>query len=220
MEDKKIYAALTGDIIKSSKLTPGQLKEVQQTLARSMRTLEKAFERKLFVGGIDFYRGDGWQLLLSEPGFSLRTALFLRAALISTGQADTRISVGIGEIEHINEKKISQSGGKAFEFSGTGLDRLTKRSYMTVSGILTPQKLEISVFELCDAIVQNWTKRQAEAVFWALQGLDHSQIAENMRPETTRQAATHFINKSAWPTVEDAIKRYEYMVIKKNICNL
>lgn len=210
MENKKIYAALTGDIIKSSKLSPQQLEEVRKTLNRAIKTLEKALDKKFLIGDIDFYRGDGWQLLLDDPALSLRTALFLRAALISTGLCDTRISVGVGTVDSIDKKKISKSTGMAFEFSGTGLDRLTKRSFMIVSGILTPQKLEISVFELCDAIVQNWTKRQTEAVFWALQGLDHSQIAENMRPLTKRQTVTRMLNGAHWFQIEETLIRYEY----------
>lgn len=209
MEKDKIYAVLTGDIIKSSKLSPTELKAVQQTLADSMGVLEKALNRKLFIGQIDFYRGDGWQLLMCEPAFSLRTALFLRAALLSRGQADTRVSVGMGTVENIDKKKISKSTGKAFEFSGTGLDKLTKRSYMTVGGDLTPQKLEISVFGLCDAIAQGWTKRQAEAVFLALQGFEQSNISKTMVPATTRQAAANTINKANWPVIALTINIYE-----------
>lgn len=213
--DSPLYAVLTGDLVKSSKLPAEDFHSVKDCLKKAVRQLNGLIEDNspgLVKGSIDFYRGDGWQLLLTRPAYALRACLYLRACLKAHTGIDTRISVGVGEVSHIDPKNISQSIGKAFELSGKGLDDLKSLKRMTIA---FPYYMDsrnsnlVSVFELCDAIVQKWTKKQAEAVSWALQGLSQSEIAENMKPSITSQSAGKHLRSAGWFAIEWAIKRAE-----------
>lgn len=80
IEMGKLYAVITGDIVSFSKLPS----EKRQTLSRIMKMGSEAL-RKTFKGSVpmeaDVFRGDSWQLLVSDAALSLRIGLFLRAYL-------------------------------------------------------------------------------------------------------------------------------------------
>ena len=59
---------------------------------------------KAVAAGPEFYRGDGWQMVVDEPAQSLRVALFYRAALRSrmeSRQFDARMAIAIGTIDFV-----------------------------------------------------------------------------------------------------------------------
>lgn len=207
----KIYAVLTGDLIKSSKLSANEFHSVKECLRKAAGKLNKLPKNnpgKVTKGKIDFYRGDGWQLLLTEPKYALRSCLFLRAYLKAHSNADTRISVGVGEISNLNVTNISQSTGKAFELSGTALDELKARKRMTIA---FPYYMKgkydslISVFELSDAIAQRWTSRQAEAMSLALSGYKQYEITKKLNSKAVGKT----LRTSGWYAVESVLERTE-----------
>jgi len=213
--EEKLYAVLTGDIVKSSKLSADGLQAVKHSLREAVRDLNLLPEDKqpIVEGTIDFYRGDGWQLLLTCPEYALRAALFLRARLMMTHpKTDTRISVGIGPVAHVSSDNVSQSIGKAFELSGNAMDTLKARTRMTIA---FPYYMEdkyvhlVSVFELSDAIVQKWTHKQAEAASWALRGLSQAEIAAKFNPPITSQAVGKFLRTACWHALEAVLERIE-----------
>lgn len=215
MEHDKLYAVLTGDLVKSSKLDSDEFQSVKDCLKKAVEKLDgliKSIPQKLVKGEIDFYRGDGWQLLLTQPKYALRACLFLRAYLKAHSKGDTRISVGIGRVDHIDPRQISLSTGKAFEISGKTLDELKTRRQMTAA---FPYYMEgkydnlISVFELCDVIIQGWTEKQAEAISWALHGLNQSQIAEKIDPGIKPQNVGKHLREAGWYALEWVLKRTE-----------
>jgi hypothetical protein len=213
--DSPLYAVLTGDLVKSSRLPAEDFHAVKDGLKNAVRQLNGVIEDNspgLVKGSIDFYRGDGWQLLLTRPAYALRACLYLRACLKAHTGIDTRISVGVGEVSHIDPKNISQSIGKAFELSGKGLDDLKSLKRMTIA---FPYYMDsrnsnlVSVFELCDAIVQKWTEKQAEAVSWALQGLNQSEIAEKFSPPIKQQSVGLQLKSASWHALQAALERTE-----------
>jgi hypothetical protein len=208
MQDGKTYAVLTGDIIKSSRFSPDQLREQRKELCVAMERLQEAMGEDIMIGQIDFFRGDGWQLLLSSPAFALRSCLILRAALLMSG-SDTRISVGVGTVDSIDREHISRSVGEAFEISGAGLDVLKKRDYLMINGDLESLKLIKSVFSLCDALVQRFTQRQAEAVYWILQKMCHNSIGQALKPSIKRSSVAKLLADSGWLQIEKALKVIE-----------
>jgi hypothetical protein len=210
----RMYAVLTGDIVESGKLPGKQFQEAKDCLKKASVQLNTLVSdiKGLVKGNIDFYRGDSWQLLLTEPQYALRACLYMRAYLKADGDVDTRVSAGIGPVSTLNIKNISQSTGEAFELSGTALDKLKGRKRMTVS---LPYYLEeksiplISVYELCDVLVQKWTQKQAEAVSWALEGKKQEQVAEKMKPAITSQNAGKHLRASGWYALESVLERTE-----------
>lgn len=210
-ENKKHYAVLTGDFIKSSNFSPAEFEGVKDCLSQAVKQLNK-LSRDLVIGKVDFFRGDGWQVLISQPQLSLRCCLFIKAYLRANEKGKTRIAAGIGTVENINKDRISQSSGKAFELSGNLLDSLKKRRYLSVA---LPYYMDdyqdywASIFELCGAISQKWTKNQAYAVIWAIQGLKQNEIADKFNPKTKRQNISQYFNGADWISIESVLTKLE-----------
>lgn len=204
------YAVLTGDIINSSKMSVEKLKSVRKQLRNHAKKLN-GFKYGLVIGNIDFFRGDGWQLLLKNPRYALRSILYLRAALIGFEQADTRISVGIGKIDHI-DNKVSRSTGAAFTYSGEALDQMKHKDRMCIKLSQEDQPDEVmlkAIFILCDALTKHWRTRQAEAVVGALEGLTQAEIANRLSPPVSQQAVKKLHENAQIQAIERVLRIIE-----------
>ena len=119
-------AVLTGDLIGSTKVEPAALERAIDLLAETARELtgwappspDPRFTR---------YRGDGWQMVVAEPGLALRAVLMLSASLRAAdlGLA-TRAAIGIGAVESLGTASLADARGVAFEASGRGLDHMAR----------------------------------------------------------------------------------------------
>ena len=202
MEQK--YAVLTGDIIKSKKLSPEQLEAVRRRIAWAVSIINSRWPRTV-LGETDFFRGDGWQILLAGPELALRAGLMIRTSLVAFEDTDSRVAIGVGPVEQIKEDRISQSIGRAFELSGQALDDLkTNQGFDLLSEgpnddngrLLRPS------IHLCDALVRRLSPRQAEAIFWAVQGYKHEEIAGKMEPPVDRSMVTKNLSVAGWLEME------------------
>lgn len=206
----KFYAVLTGDIIKSRKLTPRELEAVRECLARSVEHVRQ-WKAEVVYREVEFYRGDAWQLLLADPSLALRVAMFLIASVRAQGLTETRVSVGLGTIDLLHESRVALSVGEAFVLSGHGLDRMKKNilhlDLPTSAGPLM-EWIQMAV-HLCDAISKQWTVRQAEIITFALapNTQTHAQIAEKL--EVRQQSVTSSLHAASWKVVEEVIALFE-----------
>jgi len=207
------HAVLTGDIVKSRNLSPEELETVREVIRGAVRVAE-GWNPGLVFGEVEFFRGDAWQMLLTDPSRALRTAVLIRAHLRARKLADSRISIGIGPIADIHPDRVSLSTGEAFHLSGHALDKMTLYWRMTValpkeSGPLA-EWLPI-VAHLCDTLIREWTPRQAEIVGMALDPaeLRHEEIAERVTPPITRQAVTGVLDIANWIPLDEAIQAFE-----------
>jgi hypothetical protein len=226
IDGDKIYAVLTGDLVKSSRLTSAKSKGAMERLKKI--TVEFAEQHpNSVVGRIDTFRHDSWQLLLEQPALALRIAVFLRTALKLQSDAstkyDTRISIGIGKVELISKRRISDSRGPAFTFSGKGLDAIDGRCLALVTGDDTPALwygLERGVVPLLDCIVGDWTPTESRAVYGALKDWTQEETARNWPPQEktakrpTRQAVGDSLVRAHWSTV-DAVLLWAETEIKQ-----
>lgn len=215
MAEDKCFAVLTGDLIKSGELAKDQLDDVRSSLIKRSRVVGK-WERGLVNGELEFFRGDSWQLLLNKPGFAMRAAVYLRASLIASGKADSRVSIGLGSIDNISKQNLLTSTGEAFSLSGHGLDELTGYSEMTIkisrsSGPLF-EWLPV-VANLCNSLIKQWTQRQAEVITFAADPEEptHEEIAEKLTPAVTKQAVTKILNSANWHSLRKVINQFEKM---------
>ena len=131
-----VYAVLTGDIIASSGMSAETLSGVRAGLQEAAEVFCNGYKSSVEArmdraADIDMYRGDGWQLLLTEQALALRLALFLRATLRAKHGADTRIAIAVGGCDEINGEKLSLSVGEAFTLSGRALEGMTGYFDMT-----------------------------------------------------------------------------------------
>ena len=199
---EKIYAVLTGDIVKSRSLEPEQSKALQQRLKSATAEFDSIFPGTL-VGKLGITRGDGWQVALENSGLALRLALYLRAVVKSEFKTDTRVSIGIGPVDRLELDNIIESTGLAFERSGHGLEALGKRQRLVFSSDLSDRRDEM-IFQLLDCIICKWTSKESFALAGALLNLTHDAIAEgspaNERSgkKPTRQAISDALTRSSW----------------------
>jgi hypothetical protein len=209
-EQVKNYAVLTGDIIKSTTLP--ELDAVRQELFRAVDSV-KTWKRGLVKGKPEFFRGDSWQLLLTNPGQALRVAIFIRAHLLSKS-FDTRLTIGIGEVTRISTTRISLSTGDAFTRSGHALDELRPGRDLAIS--IDPKLTSLTgwlpvVAELSEAVIQSWSKRQAEMVSLALHPdrLSQDQLANRVSPPVDRQVVSKTLRRARFHSIESAVNQFE-----------
>jgi len=208
----KYYAVLTGDIVGSTKgLSPARLERVRERLRICAKQLN-GLKKDLICGKVDFFRGDGWQMLLNQPGQALRAALFIRAGLLAFENRSTRIAIGIGTAEKIDPKRISQSTGMAFTLSGRALDQMKRKDQLSVAlpDVFGETTAWLTVLvRLCDALVGHWKTKQAQSVIGALQGLTQTEIAAQHDPPISQQAAAKSLAGGDWGAIEVALDRFE-----------
>ncbi len=213
---------MTGDVIRSRHLSAAQHKSVNSRLkALSIKFGE--LHPGSMVGETDIFRGDSWQCCLKQPYLVVTAAVFFRAGL-KADDLDSRIGLGIGTVETLNPKKISESTGPAFVASGRSLDSLEKGRNMGL--VVSDEKdadskryLTDLVIPLLDAQITRWTQREAVAVFGSMHGLTQQEIADwppakaEHGGQPTRQAIQDALTRSEWTgLVESLLKKLEKLL--------
>lgn len=162
MSQSSTWAVITGDIVGSRQLEPSLFEDVMAALAATASGLAKTRPDARIV--YERYRGDGWQLALSEPQLALRAALLMRAAVRSrAAKAETRLAVGLGTARLADD--LAAAGGTAFERSGQALEALDGQrlwGYGGRSDVVGRDAWLAAVIILLDERSQAWSSRQAE----------------------------------------------------------
>jgi hypothetical protein len=209
---QKKYAVITGDIVDSSKLPKAQRKALPGRIAKASRETTKAFPDAVPLE-VDVFRGDGWQLLVSEVGQCLRIGLFFRACLRSASERgrglDTRVAIAVGLVDFVRER-VSQGDGEAYRLSGRALEAMPRKQRLSLAlpAENTTDALPVIV-RLIDVLAQGWTGRQALAVRGALRGWTHEKIAQEWPEKISQQAVTKHLDGAQWPALEAALTYVE-----------
>lgn len=182
------HAVLTGDLVGSSRLDPASLQGARQTFEAASAEIA-GWAPKLVASTPDFFRGDSWQLLLTQPGFSLRAAFYIRASLkAGDPDWDTRIAIGLGEVAKIDKGRTSLSSGEAFLLSGHALDAMGAATNIIVSG-QSSAGLDV-LARICSSMADDWSQKQAQAVCLALAPDAPTQAEMAERLGVTQQAVS------------------------------
>lgn len=207
-----VYAVLTGDIVGSTGLGAAGLAEARRVFFDAVASL-RAASPELVVGDAEFFRGDSWQILLSDPQSFLRAALVLRAALRRASRDyDTRIGVGFGQVERIEPERISTSIGDAFTASGTQLDAMSDGIGVTVAvphGSMGPLGWLVPLCALCSAMVNSWSERQSDIAvrMLATQAPRQSDIATEI--DVSKQMISKTLASIDFPAILSAVEWVE-----------
>ena len=210
-------AVLTGDIVRSSKLTSQSRSDLHSAIAETSDSIKSQFGDAIPYA-VDVFRGDSWQLLVSDAGLALRVALFFRAFLRSRFEdvrIDTRISIGVGGVDFLPESGVSTGDGEAFRRSGWAFEELGRSFRMTYSSEDASARYLDVIVRLVDHPATFWTSRQAYAVSQALLGHTQEVIAEQWvdRP-ITQQAVAQHLARAGWHAVDTAVSFFEEDVRK------
>ena len=153
--DLENIAVLTGDIVKSTRLTRDEREALFTGLkagAAAVEALQKETAR------FERFSGDSWQML-ATPRFALRACLMMRAYIRQESKAfETRISVGLGAVEPLSPEGLGASDGPAFQASGRGLQALKGTQFFTVN------TTDLPIYILADEISKGWTQAQARVL--------------------------------------------------------
>jgi len=148
---------ITGDIIKSRSINNPEI--WLSTLKNALTTLESDLTKW------ELYRGDSFQIEISNVQDSFKAVLYLKACIRSIKGLDVRMAIGIGSKNFQNEK-ITESNGQAFQFSGDTLETLKKEKVNLK--IKTQDKIlnnELNLyFKLALIVMDHWTVNSAEIV--------------------------------------------------------
>lgn len=221
MNKNKIYAVITGDIVKSRKLG-AEREEVLDLLKETLKFLSNFFKKKrikenmgLFSG---IFRGDSFQVVILGPIFALEIAIFLKARLssktIKGKSIDIRIAIGIGEIESFNGKKVEESDGEAFRLSGNALDNIPKYRRLSIKSNIEELNKQLEfISSSIDTITKRWSPEQAEAILLWLSGDTQTSISKKLgisQPAVNQrlQLGGHFTLSKSFELYKHLLKTY------------
>lgn len=216
VQKDRYYAALTGDTIKSSKLDSEARSRLHDAILKTGEELNDFFPG-LVVDGINIFRGDSVQFLLSDPARSLRAALFFRAMLkAATGnvKADIRMAIGIGTIDFMPEASKGGADGEAYRLSGPALDAMGTKQTLCLAlspDLTSPHNVEAlkTTIALVGVLAERWTDKQALAVKGALLGYTQDETRKIWPSSVSRQAIAKSLDGAGWFAVERALQFFE-----------
>jgi hypothetical protein len=215
----RAVAVLTGDIVESSKLSSMIRAQLPEAILGVAERISHYFPAYLPYA-LDIFRGDSWQWLVIVPEKSLKMALFMRALLrnaIQEAEVDTRIAIGIGEVQAIPDGDLARADGEAFQRSGELLDRFGRGDRMGVNlakmGEATISEALVVVVKLIDLQVRQWTAKQAHAACAAILGLTQQDSAKHwFTPSISQQAVGQHLDRAGWSTIKIGLDFYEHAV--------
>jgi hypothetical protein len=206
----KFYAVITGDIIDSSLLTKSERKKLPDALNAYYNILKKYFKDSS-LSQVELYSGDRFQLLVNNPADSLRIAVALKMILKSGSQfksINSRLSVAVGTVDFINKNKLSQSDGDAFRTSGRNLDIMNDSISISLPEHLSADYMKV-IINLLDFILSKTTPKQSLALFYALSGLNQSQISKLWKPRISQQSISLHLINSGWNSILSTVEYFE-----------
>lgn len=175
-----IYAVLTGDLVGSSTLSNPELTRALNQICAVPDQFNAVFSESVHPV-VEIIRGDSWQMLVVQPGYALRTALFVRAAMKSEFSIDSRVSIGIGRVDLFNPSSLALSKGAAFEASGKGLDGLGSKKrldYLNRQAPETLRRAEARLASWLDFMVTPASAAQARSLYHSLLDMKQEKVAE------------------------------------------
>ena len=156
---------ITGDIINSRNVKP----EIW------LPVLKKVLEEKS-NGRWEIYRGDSFQIEVTNFHESFISAVYIKACLKAIKGIDVRMAIGIGN-KTFEGKKISESNGEVFEMSGWTLEQLkvekTNLKLMTKNSSMDKEMNLFFKFALI--AMDDWTVNSAETVKLFFDNLNKTQ---------------------------------------------
>lgn len=170
---------------------------------------------------IEIFRGDSFQLKITEPSKAVQIALAIRAIIRANKfkdnntQWDARIAVGIGTLDFETDT-LSTSDGEAYRLSGRGLDLIGKaRLYIETPWEDVNKELMVSTL-FADDIVSGWTPKQSRIMF--------EKLVNNQNQEKIGKilgASQQMVSKTLKAAKEDLfsvyIKRFEDLINERTI---
>ncbi|MBJ6367095.1 HMG-box domain-containing protein [Snuella sedimenti] len=158
-------SVITGDIIKSRNHSNPEawIKKLESAL--TLLSSHKSYW--------EIYRGDSFQIEIPDYYSCFEKAVFIKACIKSIKGLDVRLAIGIGNKTY-QGKKVSESNGEAFVYSGETLETLQReKQNLLIKTNNTELDKELNLyFKLALIAMDNWTTNSAEIVKLSLENPD------------------------------------------------
>ena len=170
---------------------------------------------------VDVFRGDGWQMILTDPGVVFRAGLFFRAfirAHAPVRQTDVRMALAVGSVDYVPAGNVSAGDGEAFRRSGKLLESMSTPKAGTMRFAMDGSAAALAIdgmAALAGGIAEKWTPNQARAVMGALAGMTQQQIAAGWGKPISHQAVGRHLKRAGWPAIRHAVAVFEEMIRKR-----
>lgn len=218
MPGSRLQAVLTGDIVGSSELEAIRRSQLPDLLRRAFER-SVSFSEGPFGAQFDVFRGDAWQLHLTQPEHALRVGIAFRAYLRTEEDVDARFALAIDTVDFVDTDRVSQSDGAAFRRSGRALDALSGRSMACLLPeryAETPhQRLFDAIASATGAFIDRWTPPQAQAVLLTLTlpatraFAGQAQVAAAWpSAPVSQQAVSGHLRKAQWSEIEQYLASF------------
>lgn len=212
---------LTGDLVRSQE-QDARVDALSTQIRTAFRRAQHRFGEALPYP-VDVFRGDSWQVYVSDPMHALEVTLLFRAALRAEASLDTRIALAIDCVETVNEHSVSESSGPAFRRSGRALDAMKdeRRLHCLLPESAPPvyALAAEALADLADHLATHWTDAQAQAIMLRLERAtadaspSQTEIANHWQPEPiTQQAVSKHLRQARWTLLNTTLRRYDRLV--------
>ncbi|MBN1542990.1 hypothetical protein JW992_12660 [candidate division KSB1 bacterium] len=211
-----LYAVLTGDVIGSRRWQSRSRPELYDALQQVSKQMQHDFGKAVPLH-LDPFRGDSWQLLVTQPALALRIALAIRTSLRllpTSHRLDSRIAIGLGRIDFLPNERTSQGDGPAFQLSGQALMNL-KSQHLALAA--TPELWPDSTLQLLQTVVhhidfllEKWSAKQCRAILGALLKQTQETIGQSWPQKAiSQQAVAQHLQRAGWNPVQQSLAVFE-----------
>lgn len=207
----KIGAIITGDIVNSTRLTV----EGREIMLSNLQLIPEVLSPVQKVS-IEIFRGDSFQLGISNAATALRCALAIRAWLRShkvydSKVLDARLAIGVGTLDYESDD-LSTSDGEAYRLSGRLLDDMNKsRLEIRTPWEKVNEELKLPT-AFADDIVSSWSHNQSKIILRSLiTSKNHVELSHELG--ISRQMVDKSLKASKEELIEAYIKRFEKLII-------
>jgi len=221
-----VKAVITGDIVKSRRLTPENKTLLIDYISDAFKQWEKDYGMRS-----ELYRGDSFQCLIKESYYALRQAIIIKTYIRSFNPSDkiemnnktrltrpkiflfphwlfdVKIAIGIGTVDY-ETKYNATSDGEAFQISGMLLDEIknNRQSFAIRTKDKYNDELETEMV-LLDTILGKTTAFQCEVIYLKLLGYTESEISDMIK--VNQSAVNQRSNAAGWNAIDKVVKRFE-----------
>lgn len=163
----------------------------------------------------EIYRGDSFQLEITEPEKALLTAIYIKACIKTFKNIDVRMAIGIGNKDFVSEK-ITEANGEAFVFSGEKFETL-KKERQTLAIQTNNQELNqaLNVYlKLALIAMDNWSTASAEFVKTMIENekLSQQEIGEILG--ISQSSVSERYSRAYFSEILDLNSQYIYLIKK------
>ena len=196
-----MISIITGDVINSQKVSPHiwlqRLKLELDGVGKSPLTWE-------------IYRGDSFQVEVTDPSRALLTAIKIKAAIKSINEMDVRLAIGVGNKTY-EASKITESNGSAFVYSGETYESLVKSKQNLA--IATPsnklnQEMNL-LFRFALIVMDNWSVNSAKVVYNALTNPGYSQEELGKALNIKQNSVSSALKRACFSEISDMLVWYQ-----------